>query len=255
MLDFFSLDAHAPSSSAFSRQRAKLKSEALEAVFHNFNSSVQSMQKTSCYKFFAADGSTFTFFSKPVFSPSEYHVCEGHSQKGFYSIHLNTFYDLQKHTYSDALFQPVHQKDEFAAFCKMLERHDVSFHTKAIFIGDRGYCSYNNMAHVLEKRQYFLFRTTDIHSKGLVGNFDFPEEASFDIRINVTLVRSHKRRSSLKMDFTDALLMQMLPLIILNMAHRTPMTYRSGLSVFPYQKLLTNVSLPISQKMNSQWNK
>lgn len=201
LLDFFGLDAFAPSSSAFSQQRAKLKPEALEAVFRNFNSSVQSMQKTSGYKFFAADGSTFTFFSKPAFSPAEYHVCEGHSQKGFYSIHLNAFYDLQKHTYSDALLQPVHQKDEFAAFCKMVDRHDVPLNTKAVFIGDRGYCSYNNMAHVLEKGQYFLFRTKDIHSKGLVGNFDFPGEDSFDIRVNVTLVRSHKRKIIVKDGF------------------------------------------------------
>ena len=201
LLDFFGLDAFAPSSSAFSQQRAKLKPEALEAVFRNFNSSVQSMQKTSGYKFFAADGSTFTFFSKPAFSPAEYHVCEGHSQKGFYSIHLNAFYDLQKHTYSDALLQPVHQKDEFAAFCKMVDRNDVPLNTKAVFIGDRGYCSYNNMAHVLEKGQYFLFRTKDIHSKGLVGNFDFPGEDSFDIRVNVTLVRSHKRKIIVKDGF------------------------------------------------------
>lgn len=201
LLDFFGLDGCAPTSSAFSQQRAKLKPEALEAVFRNFNSSVQSMQKTSGYRFFAADGSTFTFFSKPAFSPAEYHVCEGHSQKGFFSIHLNAFYDLQKHTYSDALLQPVHQKDEFAAFCKMVDRHDISPDTKAVFIGDRGYCSYNNMAHVLEKGQYFLFRTKDIHSKGLVGNFDFPEENSFDIQVNVTLVRSHKRKIIVKDGF------------------------------------------------------
>lgn len=69
---------------------------------------------------------------------------------------------------------------------------------KNVFIGDRGYCSYNNMAHVLEKGQYFLFRTKDIHSKGLVGNFDFPEEDSFDIRVNVTLVRSHKKMIDVK---------------------------------------------------------
>lgn len=49
------------------------------------------------------------------------------------------------------------------------------------------------MAHVLEKGQYFLFRTKDIHSKGLIGNFTLPQEDSFDIWVNVTLVRSHKK--------------------------------------------------------------
>ncbi|MDE7311006.1 MAG: hypothetical protein K2N87_05195 [Eubacterium sp.] len=63
---------------------------------------------------------------------------------------------------------------------------------KAIFIGDRGYCSYNNMAHVIKKGQYFLFRTKDIHSKGLAAGFDYPQEESFDVTVNVTLVRSQE---------------------------------------------------------------
>lgn len=108
--------------------------------------SVLSDQKLSGCRFLAADGSTFTFFSKPSFASDEYFVSEGHSAKGFYSMHLNAFYDLQKHTYSDALIQPVHQKDEFAAFCEMVYRHHTPSLVKDIFIGDRRYCSYNNMA-------------------------------------------------------------------------------------------------------------
>lgn len=201
LLDFFDMDPNAPSASAFNQQRAKLKPAALEAVFHQFNSSVLATEKKSEYRFLAADGSTFTFFSKPSFSSPEYFVSEGHSAKGFYSMHLNALYDLQKHTYSDALIQPVHQKDEFRAFCDMVDRHAVLPDTKDVFIGDRGYCSYNNMAHVVEKNQYFLFRTKDIHSKGLVGNFDFPDTDSFDIKVNVTLCRSHKKSIPVKEGF------------------------------------------------------
>lgn len=198
LLDFFGLKADIPSASAFNQQRAKLKPEALEAVFKHFNTSILTEEKSSKYRFYAADGSTFTFFSKSKFTPEEYHVSEGHSAKGFYSMHLNALYDLQNHTYSDALIQPVHQKDEFAAFCSMVDRHPLLSGVKDVFIGDRGYCSYNNMAHVLEKGQYFLFRTKDIHSKGLVGNFIFPEKDTFDIRVNVTLIRSHKKQIAVK---------------------------------------------------------
>lgn len=201
LLDFFDMDTQAPSSSAFTQQRAKLTPEALETVFRRFNHSLQIVEKNSGYKFWAADGSTFTFFSKPSFASEEYYVSEGHSAKGFYSMHLNAFYDLQKHTYSDALIQPVHCKDEFSAFCEMVDRHQISDGTKDVFIGDRGYCSYNNMAHVLEKGQYFLFRTKDIHSKGLVSNFDFPQQDSFDFRVNVTLVRSRKKEIEIRDGF------------------------------------------------------
>ncbi|XBX09976.1 transposase [Enterocloster clostridioformis] len=126
------------------------------------------------------------------------HLSEGHSAKGFYSMHLNALYDLHKHTYPAALIQPVHYKDEFRAFCDMVDRLHTPPGTRDVFIGDRGYCTYNNMAHVMEKGQYFLFRTKDIHSKGLVGNFDFPDSDSFDITVNVTLVRSHNKPEYIK---------------------------------------------------------
>jgi hypothetical protein len=187
------MDIHAPTASAFNQQRAKLKPDALEAVFKCFNSSVQSTLKTSKYRFLAADGSTCTFFSKPSFSPSEYYVSEGHSAKGFYSMHLNAVYDLEQHIYTDALIQPVHNKDEFRAFCDIVDRHEIIPNTKNVSIGDRGFCSYNDMAHVIEKEQFFLFRTKDIHSKGLVSRFEFPNAESFDITVKVTLVRSNSK--------------------------------------------------------------
>ena len=194
LLDFFDMDADKPTDSAFNLQRAKLMPEAVEAVFHKFNESMHSLSAQKDYRFLAADGSTATYFSSPKFSPAEYFVEPGHSAKGFYSIHINSFYDLNRHTYTDALLQPVHQKDEFCAFCQMVDRHPVSDGTKNVYIGDRGYCSYNNMAHVLEKQQYFLFRTKDIHSKGLVAGFDFPDDETFEIDVDVTLARSHSSK-------------------------------------------------------------
>lgn len=75
LLDFFDMDPQAPTASALNQQRAKLRPEALEMVFRHFNSLTDSLDGTpSDYRFIAADGSTFTFFSKPSFSPSEYYV-------------------------------------------------------------------------------------------------------------------------------------------------------------------------------------
>ena len=195
LLDFFDMDPQAPTASALNQQRAKLKPEALEMVFRHFNSLTDSLDGApSDYRFIAVDGSTFTFFSRPSFAPPEYYVSGGHSAKGFYSMHLNALSDLQKHTYTDALIQPVHFKDEYKAFCSMVDRYEAASGQKTVFTGDRGYCSYNNMAHVLEKGQYFLFRTKDIHSKGLVRGLDFPGEGCFDITVDVTLVRSHSKK-------------------------------------------------------------
>lgn len=204
MLDFWGLDTSIPSSSALNQQRGKLKPDALEAVFKQFNSSIQnfppSVLSDDKYRFLAADGSTCTYFSTPNFSSEDYHCSPGNSIRGVYSMHLNAFFDLQTHTYTDALIQSVHNKNEFAAFCDIVDRHEILDGRKNIYIGDRGYCSYNNMAHVLEQDQYFLFRTKDIHSKGLVGNFDFPDTESFDIDVRVTLVRSHSKKVSANLE-------------------------------------------------------
>lgn len=194
LLDFFGMDPDAPSDSALNQQRAKLKPEAVETVFRNFCSAAEDLNERSGYRFIAADGSTITYFSKPCFSPEEYYCSPGSSAKGVYSMHVNAFYDLQSRTYTDAVIQSVHKKDEFRAFCDIVDRHAVLPGTKNVYIGDRGYCSYNNMAHVVEKGQHFLFRTKDIDKKGLVGNFDYPDSDSFDVTVTVVLVRTTSKK-------------------------------------------------------------
>ncbi|MDO5409050.1 MAG: IS4 family transposase [Lachnospiraceae bacterium] len=204
MLDFWGLNPSFPSSSALNQQRNKLKSSALQAVFHIFNASAMELSHSSFsddnYRYLAADGSTCTYFSTPKFSSEDFYYSPGNSIRGVYSMHLNAFFDLDTHLYTDALIQPVHSKNEFGAFCEIVDRHVVLEGRKNVYIGDRGYCSYNNMAHVLQQGQYFLFRTKDIHSKGLVGKFVFPEEESFDIDVKVTLVRSHSKKIQVDSD-------------------------------------------------------
>ncbi len=195
LMDFFNFSPCKPSLSALNQQRAKLKPEALENVFDRFNQAVTPDLSYDCYRFLAADGSSLTFDSFERFCPEEYYVSQGHSASGFHSMHLNAFYDLTENIYSDAFIQSVHGKDEFAAFCTIVDRHQIFDGIKNVYIGDRGYCSYNNMAHVTEASQFFLFRSKDISSKGLVKNFEFPSgEDTFDITVSVSLIRSHSRK-------------------------------------------------------------
>ena len=178
MLDFWGLDQKKmPSLPALNQQRAKLKPEALEAVLARFNDSVSRQAGFTStddgFRYLAADGSTTTFFSSPKLAPPEYFCSPGHSASGVYSIHINAFFDLDAHIYTDAILQPVHEKNEFGAFCDIVDRHGTLPGRKNVYIGDRGYCSCNNMAHVVEQGQYFLFRTKDIHSKGITSRFHF----------------------------------------------------------------------------------
>lgn len=199
LLDFFGFDPDAPTSSAFRQQRAKLRPEAIKEVLDEFISSLIGMvQPARCaapgYRCLAADGSTASFYSTPRFSPDSYFVSEGHSMKGFYSVHVNGLFDIDCHLYMDALLQPVHEKDEFLAFCTMVDRIPLIPGTRDIYIGDRGYCSYNNMAHVIVKGQFFLFRSKDVLSKGILRNLGLPTEGTFDQTVTVTITRRQSKK-------------------------------------------------------------
>lgn len=194
LLDFTGMDAGRPTPSALNQQRAKLSPDAVESVFDAFNSHIRPVALIDNYRFLAADGSTLTYFSAPKWSGDEYHTDRGDAHKGSYSMHLNAIYDLSTRTYTDAFIQPEREHDEYSAFCTMVDRHPPADGMKTVFTGDRGYCSYNNMAHVTEAGQHFLFRAKDIGSKGLVHNFDLPSGGSFDRDISVTLVRTQSKK-------------------------------------------------------------
>lgn len=89
-------------------------------------------------------------------------------------MHLNAFYDLQGHTYTDALIQPVHFKDEYRAFCSMVDRYVAVPGHKTVFIGDRGYCAYNNIVHVLEKDSISFSVQRTFIPKGWCRDLIFP---------------------------------------------------------------------------------
>ena len=194
LADFFGFSSNAPSLPALNQQRDKLKPQVLEEVFRHLDSSLAKTESHPGYRLLAADGSSFSFFSTPRWSPDDYFVSQGHSAKGFYSVHLNALYDLGTHTYRDAFIQPVHSKDEYRAFCSMADRLETPPGVSDIFIADRGYCSYNNMAHVMEKGQFFLFRSKDVNVRGAAGHLPVPKEGAFDVCLDITIKRSHSKK-------------------------------------------------------------
>jgi hypothetical protein len=193
LLDFFQLDSERVTASALNQQRAKLRPEALQQVMYEFNNSVMERETVPEYRFIAADGTRATFFCPAPFLPDGYYVSEGTSKKGFCSMHVIAFQDLGTHLYTDVLTQPIHEINEYKAFCNIVDRHPVLAGSKNVYVADRGFCSYNNMAHVINAGQYFLFRTKGTGCKGLTGNFDLPQSDIFDTDIDVTLVRRRSK--------------------------------------------------------------
>lgn len=197
LIEAFSFDKDHPSAPALVQKRAKLNPSAFRDVLYRFNQSLESSSSDADYRFFAADGSTLSFLSSPKFSSDDYFTTQGNSAKGAYSVHLTAFLDLDSNRYSDAVIQPISQKDEYGAFSTIVDRHPLPVSAKAVFIADRGFCSYNNMAHVMQRGQFFLFRAKDIHSKGLLHHIDFPSDDTFDVSVKLVIVRRQSRKRSL----------------------------------------------------------
>ena len=200
LIEAFSFDKDHPSAPALVQKRAKLNPAALRDVLYRFNQSLEPASSDSDYRFFAADGSTLSFLSTPEFSSDDYFTTQGNSAKGAYSVHLIAFMDLDSNRYSDAVIQPITQKDEYGAFSTIVDRHPLPASAKAVFIADRGFCSYNNMAHVMQRGQFFLFRAKDIHSKGLLHHIDFPSDDAFDTSVQLVIVRRQSKKLSLPPD-------------------------------------------------------
>ena len=101
-------------------------------------------------------------------------------------------YDLEHHIYTDAVIQGRLNWNEHSALQEMVDRSDIS---KALVVADRGYESYNNMAHIQEKGWYFLIRIKD-GKNGIKQGLDLPDSDEFDEKINLQLTRKQKKRKN-----------------------------------------------------------
>lgn len=183
VIDLFENDTNMPSVSAFVQQRSKILPEAFETLFHMFNTSQKTFPTHKGYRLLSVDGSDIHIPTNKADQDSYYPVTnEG---KSYNLLHLNALYDLCNHTYVDAIVQKSRKINEHQAFTDFVDRFPSNVPT--IFIADRGYESYNNMAHIQEKGLNFLIRIKD--SKGMVSGFELPKEDEFDVTIHLFLTR------------------------------------------------------------------
>lgn len=182
LYEIFGFSPDTLSASAFVQQRSKIKSDAFYQLFSDFINANQKNELFHGYRILAIDGSD-------IYTPKNNDdiVSLSHNQFASFNLyHLNALYDLLSHTYSDAIVQKYRYTNEHKAYVDMIDRYDSTVPT--IFIADRGYESYNNMAHIQEKGQKFLTRLKDINSSGILRRFDLPE-GEFDVSIDLNLTR------------------------------------------------------------------
>ena len=198
LMDYFNLSLKMPTVSALVQQRNKINYTAFEALFHSFTESVDERSIYKGYRLLAVDGSDLHTPTNKDEKSSFYEGTNG--QKPYNLFHLNALYDLRRRIYVDAVVQGRKHENEHRAFVTMVDRDNCSIPT--IYIADRGYESYNNMAHVIEKGQKFLIRVKDLISNSILSGLQLPDSNEFDISACVGLTRKQTnevKQSNLKL--------------------------------------------------------
>lgn len=194
LMECFGLNSNIPTVSAFVQQRNKINCNAFETLFNNFNSLCNEQKLFKGYRLLAVDGSDLHTPTNKNEQDSYYAGTNG--QKPYNLLHLNAMYDLMSNIYVDALIQGSLSANEYKAFCSMVDRDNSIYPT--IYIADRGYESYNNLAHVQEKGQFFLIRIKDSMKNGIASAINLPTNGEFDISIDLNLTR--KQTNNAKAD-------------------------------------------------------
>ncbi len=194
LLKYFYFRSNTATVSAFHQQRSKLKPETFLYLLKQFNRHFQPVTYKGSYRLIACDGSEFNISLNEKDTDS-YYPPSGKSKRGFNMLHVIPLYDILGRCYLDAELQPIRKKNEFRAFCSLMDRFEYNETGKPVFIADRGFCSYNVFAHAIENQAYFLIRAKDIYVSRLLGEDVSGKE--FDLSLQRIFSRTKSKKKQL----------------------------------------------------------
>ena len=181
IIDFFGLAPSVGTSSAFVQRRATILPEAFECLFQYFTEKVDEDLRYRGLRLLAVDGSDLQISANPNDLDSYYPGTN--ERKAYNLLHINAMYDLHQHIYVDALVQKSRKTDESGALTTMVDRSAMK---DALLLADRGYESYNNLAHIQEKGWKFLIRIKD-GTAGIASGLNLPAADEFDVPFHLKL--------------------------------------------------------------------
>lgn len=199
---YFGRSAAAPSKAAFYRQLHKLKDGALRCLLLSFNKQLKNNLFNGKYRLVACDGSALDIFRSPD-DPDTFYPPSGMSPKGYNQAYINAFYSILDRRFIDLVIQPGRKRNEYSAFCQMADAAGPAGDGPAsVYLGDRGYASYNNFAHVIENGQFFLIRCTDKKTEGILGR-SLEGMREMDIHTECILSRSQSKKQRAHPEFPE----------------------------------------------------
>lgn len=181
LLDFYEFDSKMVSVSAIVQRRSKILPSAFLHLFHEFNNEFPQTNFFHGYRLYAVDGSDIHIPTIPDDHSTHYNT--NTNSKGYNLMHLNALYDLLNCRYMDAVLQDNYNKNEHSALISMME----NIHHDSIIIADRGYESYNNIAHFESKGLKYVIRVRSRY--GIMEKFNLPLDKETDFTTDILLTR------------------------------------------------------------------
>ena len=196
MLNCFHFSEHTPSVPAFIQQRSKLLPEAMAFVFSEVVHAFPCGAGVDGYRLIACDGSDLHYAANP--NEPENFFTASEQTRGYNLLHLNALYNLGSRRYVDALIQPRRQVDEVGAFVSMIDR--FPFDERVIFTADRGYESYNVLAHIEQRGMRYLIRVKQPMSNGITRGLKLSQNVALDLDFHIVLTRKQTKQVKANLD-------------------------------------------------------
>lgn len=191
IMDFFPL-SKLPSQAAISYRRNQINTTAFEMLFKNFTAKLSFKNTYRGMQLIACDGTRLNTPYNPRDLDSFSNNIE--DRKGFNQYHLNTCYDILNDVFLDAVIQGFNSMDETAAFCEMLDHFPSDI--KALFTADRGYDSYNVIAHAIKNNHKFVIRLKSTKALSIFTSAkEYNRNKVFDIEDDIIIGRVRTKAS------------------------------------------------------------
>lgn len=186
LLEFFKFNVKLPTTSALVQQRNKLRPEALLFILQDFVNSIKAIKKYRGFRLLAIDGSRVPIHRNPN-DPNTFMITN-QFKTGRNFLHLNALYDIYNKLYLDATIQGCRLANEYFALIELIKRSPLG--DKVILIADRGYASYNNIAHLERKGWKYLIRVKKSDSvSGMLSKTNLPANTVFDETVSIQMTR------------------------------------------------------------------
>ena len=164
LMDFYDFDPKMVSVSAIVQRRSKILPAAFQYLFHKFNEIFSQTSFFHGYRLYAVDGSDIHIPTDPYDKNTYYRA--NNDVKGYNLMHLNALYE-----------------NEHSALISMLE----NIGHESIIVADRGYESYNTIAHLENNGLKYVIRIKT--SGGIAQKFNIPHNEETDFTADIIITR------------------------------------------------------------------